>query len=187
MNKEHKPWPKEAVDTLPEGYVILGWGGEFEVEDLFSGAAFYPIDGWSEGGMWGGYEQHVLYAASKDSDIVKLNHPWASSQIHDEIRQFEESRIFPTDAQERKEYPVGTFICDYFPHAIAALAHHSYKSQEQHGPATNGAPMEWLTDKSVGDGNEIVRHLMEGDYEAMAWRSLELLERKLTGMEPFNK
>jgi len=97
------------------------------------------------------------------------------------------THIFPEDAQERKEYPVGTFIRDYFPHAIAALAHHSYKCQQQHGPATNGAPMEWLKDKSIGDGNEIVRHFMEGDYEATAWRALELLERKLTGLEPFDK
>lgn len=88
--------------------------------------------------------------------------------------------MFPSDAQERKKYPVGTFIKNYFPNAIAALAHHSYVSQQQHGPASNGAPMEWLKDKSIGDGNQIIRHYMEGDYENMAWRALELLERELT-------
>jgi hypothetical protein len=89
--------------------------------------------------------------------------------------------VFPKDADERKKYPVGTFIKDYFPHAIAELAHHSYKSQQQHGPTTNGAPMEWLKDKSIGNGDQAIRHFMEGDYTAMAWRALELLERELTG------
>lgn len=88
--------------------------------------------------------------------------------------------LFPTGAEARKEYPVGTFIRDYFPHAIAALAHHSYKAQQQHGPATNGAPMEWLKEKSVGDGNQMTRHFMERDNVAMAWRALEILERELT-------
>jgi len=88
--------------------------------------------------------------------------------------------LFPTGAEARKEYPVGTFIRDYFPHAIAALAHHSYKAQQQHGPATNGAPMEWLKEKSVGDGNQMTRHFMERDNVATAWRALEILERELT-------
>lgn len=88
--------------------------------------------------------------------------------------------LFPTGAEARKEYPVGTFIRDYFPHAIAALAHHSYKAQQQHGPATNEAPMEWLKEKSVGDGNQMTRHFMEGDNVATAWRALEILERELT-------
>lgn len=92
---EHKPWPKDAVDTLPEGYVILGWGGDFEVECNFTGVAFCPDAEWNwawDEGNWVGHGRCILYAASKDSEIVKLNHPWASSQIHDEIRQFEESR-----------------------------------------------------------------------------------------------
>lgn len=92
----------------------------------------------------------------------------------------EEPPLFPTGAEARKEYPVGTFIRDYFPHAIAALSHHSYKAQQQHGPATNGAPMEWLKEKSVGDGNQMTRHFMERDNVATAWRALEILERELT-------
>jgi len=103
---------------------------------------------------------------------------WRSKEIY--FQEEPQTAIFPVDAQRRKEYPVGTFIKDYFPNAIAALSHHSYVSQAQHGPTTNGAPMEWLKDKSVGDGNQIIRHYMEGDYENMAWRALELLERQLT-------
>ena len=87
---------------------------------------------------------------------------------------------FPKDAAERKTYPVFKGLLDYFPHACAAVAHHSHVSNEQHNP---GEPMHWAREKSVGNGDQIVRHLMEGDYAAMAWRALELLERSLTPEE----
>jgi len=59
--------------------------------------------------------------------------------------------------------------------------------------------MVWDVDASIGDGNQICRHLidfeeayMRGDKEeavyhlcAVAWRSDELLERFMTSMEPF--
>ena len=46
--------------------------------------------------------------------------------------------------------------------------------------------MHWATEKSIGDGNEAVRHLMEQHFVAHAWRSMELCERYLTGMPPFD-
>tara|TARA_R110001583_G_C5359053_1_gene381364 strand:- start:176 stop:466 length:291 start_codon:yes stop_codon:yes gene_type:complete len=86
--------------------------------------------------------------------------------------------MFPKDAKERKTYPVATFTKDYFPHALIALAHHSYIAQQQHGTPTNGKPMQWHKDKSVGDENQLMRHFMEGDRVSTAWRALELLERE---------
>jgi len=93
------------------------------------------------------------------------------------------TNIFPDGAKERKEYAVFTALLNYFPHACAAVAHHSYLSNEQHNP---GEPIHWAKEKSIGNGDQIVRHLMDGELEAMAWRALELLERKLTGLPPFN-
>jgi hypothetical protein len=94
------------------------------------------------------------------------------------------SPIFPDDSAERLTYPVKTGLLDYFPRACAAVAHHSYVANDQHNP---GEPMHWAKEKSVGTGDQIVRHVMEGDLEACAWRALELLERKLTGLPPFNQ
>ena len=88
--------------------------------------------------------------------------------------------MFPKDAEERKTYPVATFIKDYFPNAIAQLAHHSYKAQQQHGSPSNGKPMQWFKEKSIGDENQLIRHFMEGDLLSTAWRALELLERDIT-------
>lgn len=92
--------------------------------------------------------------------------------------------IFPKDDAERQKYAVGTFICEFFPHAIAELARFSYEMQQKHNP---DAPMGWAKDKSVGDGNQIFRHQMDGEYREVAWRGLEQLERSLTKMPPFDK
>jgi hypothetical protein len=92
--------------------------------------------------------------------------------------------LFPDDAEERKTYPVFKGLLDYFPNACAAVANHSFVGNEQHNA---GEEMHWAKEKSIGSGDQIVRHLMEGHLEAMAWRALELLERKLTGLPPFEE
>lgn len=87
---------------------------------------------------------------------------------------------------ERLEYPVTTGALDYFPNAIAYVAHVSKAGNDQHNP---GQPMHWSMDKSIGRGDQIGRHLAQR-YEAdpetgvlhagnMAWRALEFLERLL--------
>ena len=96
----------------------------------------------------------------------------------------EAAAIFPEDDTERQKYAVGTFICEFFPHAIAELARFSYDMQQKHNP---DAPMGWAEDKSIGDGNQIFRHQMDGEYREVAWRGLEQLERLLRKMPPFDK
>ena len=83
--------------------------------------------------------------------------------------------LLPQDAEERREYPVGTFMRDYFPYALTMLAHHSFIANEQHNP---GQPMHWAKDKSIGDGNQLMRHFLEGDKIATAWRAVEAVERE---------
>ena len=107
-------------------------------------------------------------------------------------------QIFPDDDKERLDYPVFSGLLDYFPHACAEVAKHSKIGNDQHNP---GEPMHWATEKSIGKGNKIVRHLMDGwrtahsalrqktirHFAAMCWRALELLERYITKMPPFDK
>lgn len=90
---------------------------------------------------------------------------------------------------ERKRYPVLTGLLRYFPRACAAVANCSLVANEQHNP---GEPMHWAKDKSVGQGDEDLRHLMEAgtiDSDGVrhttkhAWRALELLERELEAAE----
>lgn len=86
---------------------------------------------------------------------------------------------------KRDDYPVLTGLLDYFPNACAAVADCSRRANEQHNP---GEPMHWAPEKSVGEGNQLLRHLMQrGTIDSdgvrhsakMAWRALELLEREI--------
>ena len=102
--------------------------------------------------------------------------------------------ILPKDATERKKWPVGTFLREYFPNAICYLAHLSWVANEQHNP---GEPMHWARNKSTDQVDTMMRHFMEGDdldsdemlhTGKAAWRALarleEVLEEKHVATEP---
>lgn len=87
--------------------------------------------------------------------------------------------------EERKQRPVFQGVIQYFPDAIMEVAYCSYIANEQHNP---GEPMYWNKLKSIGRGDEIVRHLMDKEtYDTdgirhrakCAWRALKLLQREI--------
>ena len=92
----------------------------------------------------------------------------------------------PTDAKERKSYPIGTGVIDYFPDALAEVARVSYQGNLQHnGP---DAPLHWARGKSTDQADCIIRHYLdrgEVDTDGMrhsaklAWRALALLQLEL--------
>lgn len=99
----------------------------------------------------------------------------------------EHPTFFPGD---RKAYPVFTGLLMYFPDACAAVANCSHIANEQHNP---GEPVHWDRSKSIGEGNEVLRHLMDGTrspldtdkvlhYSKAAWRMFELLQRQIEAM-----
>lgn len=79
----------------------------------------------------------------------------------------------PTDSQERKRIPVYTGCVAYFPDALAAVARLSFKGNEQHNP---GQPLHWDRSKSGDHLDALVRHLLDGDWDAVAWRALAHLQ-----------
>ena len=84
----------------------------------------------------------------------------------------------PTDAAERKKFPIYSGFMCYFPHAIAAVANLSYKGNLQHHP---DKPLHWDMDKSQDELDALMRHMIDGDWAQVAWRAMANLERKLTG------
>lgn len=85
----------------------------------------------------------------------------------------------------RKEYPIFNGLLKYFPDACLYVAHVSKVANDQHNP---GEPMHWAKEKSIGSGDELVRHLMDKevfDTDGLrhrgkaAWRALELLQREI--------
>lgn len=91
----------------------------------------------------------------------------------------------PHDAKERKKYPMVSGLLDYFPDALAAVAHVSYVANEQHNP---GQPLHWDRSKSKDEADALLRHLAErGGRDTdglrqsakLAWRALALLQKEI--------
>ena len=87
-------------------------------------------------------------------------------------------RCLPENASERKTYPVYSGFLNYFPHAIAAVSHLSYEGNQQHHP---DKPLHWDKQKSADELDALMRHVLDEDWEQVAWRAMANLERKLTG------
>ena len=91
----------------------------------------------------------------------------------------------PTEAAARKALPIATGVLDYFPDALAAVAHCSRIGNEQHSP---GQPLQWAKEKSTDEADALVRHLIQrGTVDTdgvrhsakVAWRALALLQREI--------
>jgi hypothetical protein len=94
-------------------------------------------------------------------------------------------RPIPADPKQRKTVPMCTGLLDYFPDALAAVAHVSYVGNQQHNP---GEPLHWARGKSTDEADTIIRHLLERGtvdtdgvrHTAKAtWRCLALLQKEL--------
>ena len=78
---------------------------------------------------------------------------------------------FPSEDAERAMFPMWDGLIAYFPSALAGVARVSKEGNEKHNP---GQPMHHARGKSTDHLNKVIRHLMEGDYDAAAWRVLAL-------------
>lgn len=91
----------------------------------------------------------------------------------------------PEDAAERKTVPMCTGLLDYFPDALAAVAHVSYVGNQQHNP---GEPLHWARGKSTDEADTAIRHIVQrgtSDVDGVrhlakaAWRTLAMLQKEL--------
>lgn len=91
----------------------------------------------------------------------------------------------PEDAEQRKTYPIASGVLDYFPDAIVALSHLSWKGNEQHNP---GQPLHWAREKSADESDTMMRHFLQRgtmDTDGIshtakcAWRCLALLQKEI--------
>lgn len=98
--------------------------------------------------------------------------------------------MLTTDAKERKATPLATGCLDYFPDALAAVAHVSQVGNAQHNP---GEELRWAKEKSSDEADALLRHLIErGTIDTdglrhsakVAWRALALLQREIEGEDP---
>ena len=93
--------------------------------------------------------------------------------------------ILPDAALERKKYPIQSGVMDYFPDAIAAVAHVSWNGNEQHNP---GQKLHWARGKSMDQLDTAQRHISQrGTLDTdgqrhlakAAWRVLAALQLEI--------
>lgn len=91
-------------------------------------------------------------------------------------------KLLPDDAVERKKYPIVTGVLDYFPDAIAEVAHVSWVGNQQHNP---GQPLHWDRSKSTDQADTLGRHMLQRGTRdkdgtrhsaKVAWRALAQLQ-----------
>jgi len=83
----------------------------------------------------------------------------------------------PQDAKDRKAIPLYTGCIKYFPNALAAVAKLSLKGGIQHGQTAT--TLHWDRSKSGDELDAMMRHIVDEDWDAVAWRALANLEKHL--------
>ena len=80
-------------------------------------------------------------------------------------------------AEERKMIPLYRGLLCYFPDALVEVAKQSVKGNIQHHP--DSLVIWGDKSKSKDELYARLRHMLEGDWAAMAWRALAHLQRQL--------
>lgn len=116
-----------------------------------------------------------------------VSKPAASGEVTAAVSGADARRLLTTlTSAQRKEYPITTGVLDYFPDAIAMVAHVSYLGNQKHNP---GQPLHWSRGKSTDHEDCILRHTIERDVVEdnvlhaanRAWRALAALQEMLEG------
>lgn len=107
-------------------------------------------------------------------------------RYEDDMALIRQDRLLSNaSSAKRKTFPMCAGLLDYFPDALAEVAHVSYHGNQKHNP---GQPTHWARGKSMDHADCILRHLAErGSIDPdgirhsaeMAWRALALLQEEL--------
>ena len=87
--------------------------------------------------------------------------------------------ILPTDAEERKKFPMFSGLDAYFPNALACVARLSWEGHRQHFKDAPESPLRWDKTKSADELDALKRHLIQGEWAQVAWRALAHMEREI--------
>jgi len=133
-------------------------------------------------------ESEYPYGCKKWGDIYRFARPMTiisgyqeALEQHHSLEPTHTASGLPTDAKERKAIPVYTGFINYFPKAIAAVAKISLVGGIQHGQTAE--TLHWDRSKSGDELDAMMRHILDGDWEQVAWRAMANLEKKLEASE----
>ena len=97
----------------------------------------------------------------------------------DELESFE--GILPSSPRARKQIPIHTGFMQYFPRAITAVSQHSLLGGLQHGQTAQS--LTWDRSLSGDELDAMMRHIIDEDWTAVAWRAMANLEKHLEKQE----
>lgn len=124
-------------------------------------------------------EGHIIEVTNKDGfvplaphELSEVNLDVTAPALNDGARY---PSSLPNDSELRKQYPLYDVLFGVFPAAMVLLAHHAWKGNQKHNP---GLPLQHARNKSTDHKNCILRHLAEGDYEAVLWRAAALCQEQ---------
>lgn len=191
MTKEEyiKAWQKSKVSGSYKDYVTfqIGLGHEEAIE---MNKAHDHDNGYE-------VEQNVHEQMNEALAWPDLSQPlhwskeelaWKKSKTSDlGTEVIEKEHGISNDSQARKDAPVFSGFCAYFPNAMFEVARSSKIGNDKHNP---GEPLHWSKEKSSDHGDCIIRHQLEFDQVdpstglyhavAVAWRAMAQLEILLT-------
>ena len=110
-------------------------------------------------------------------DGFKLLFYYYDEVTSDGLYEDAEADILPEDAQARKDIPVYSGFITYFPDAIVAVSKLSLAGGLQHGQTRE--TLHWDRNKSTDHKDALMRHLIEEDWTAVAWRALAQLQKSI--------
>ena len=142
--------------------------------------------------VWSKSPEGFSYWSSLTHDLLMGSYTFTEEESK------ERASIFSEDDGERQKYPLAQTDL-FFSVADAEFSRFCMVNQQKHCPEETR--VKWAKNRSVGDGSQLRRHLMEflkavedGDIEkankeikAVDWRGRELSERWHTKMPPFDQ
>ena len=81
-------------------------------------------------------------------------------------------RRIGSNSEQRKRVPIYTGFIKYFPDAIIEVTKQSTRGMLQHDTPT------WNKDVSTDELDALMRHMIEEDWAAVAWRAMANLQRQ---------
>ena len=81
-------------------------------------------------------------------------------------------RRIGSNSEQRKRVPIYTGFIKYFPDAIIEVTKQSTRGMLQHDTPT------WNKDISKDELDALMRHMIEEDWAAVAWRAMANLQRQ---------
>jgi len=123
-------------------------------------------------------EQHYGFTTTPEGEVNIGSTPTAKEELTSYcLAPTHTASGLPTDAKERKAIPIYTGFINYFPRAIAAVAKLSLIGGIQHGQTAE--TLHWDRSKSGDELDAMMRHILDSDWEQVAWRAMANLEKKL--------